>query len=154
MDIWIITIPYCIYYQFCLHLYIEAEWRIYASLTSAIIGSDNGLSPVRRSAIIWTNAGILLIGPLGTIFSEISIGIETFSFKKMHLKMSSAKWRPSCLGLNMLNRYKWKVSICVHTWFSFMLKFLCCEIYYVSIINPLWLSDAIWPQRSPYCRYY
>ena len=35
-----------------------------------IIGSDNGLSPERRQAIIWTNAGILLIGPLGTNFSE------------------------------------------------------------------------------------
>ena len=30
-----------------------------------IIGSDNGLSPGRRQAIIWTNAGILLIRPLG-----------------------------------------------------------------------------------------
>ena len=58
------------------------------------IGSDNGLSPGRRQAIIWTNAGILLIGPLGTNFSEILIGIQTFSFKKTHLKMASAKWRP------------------------------------------------------------
>ena len=58
------------------------------------IDSDNGLSPGRRQAIIWTNAGILLIGPLGTNFSEILIGIQTFSFKKMLLKMSSAKWRP------------------------------------------------------------
>ena len=40
-----------------------------------IIGSDNGLSPDRRQAIIWTNAGILLIGPLGTNFSEILIEI-------------------------------------------------------------------------------
>ena len=31
---------------------IEAEWRIYASLNWVIIGSDNGLSPVRRQAII------------------------------------------------------------------------------------------------------
>ena len=67
-----------------------------------IIGSDNGLSPGRRQAIIWTNAGILLIGPLGTNFIEILVGIQTFSFKKMHLKMSSAKWRPFCLGLNVL----------------------------------------------------
>ena len=67
-----------------------------------IIGSDNGLSPGRRQAIIWTNAGILLIGLLSTNFSEILIGIQTFSFKKMHLKMSSAKWRPFCLGLNVL----------------------------------------------------
>ena len=67
-----------------------------------IIGSDNGLSPDRRQAIIWTNAGILLIGPWGTNFSEISIGIQTFLFKKMHVKMSSAKWRPFCLGLSVL----------------------------------------------------
>ena len=65
-----------------------------------IIGSDNGLSPGRRQAIIWTNAGILFIGPLGTNFSEILI--QTFSFKKMYLKMSSGKWRPSCLSLNVL----------------------------------------------------
>ena len=67
-----------------------------------ITGSDNGLSPDRRQAIIWTNDGILLIRSLGTNFSEISIGIQTFYFKKMHLKMSSAKWRPFCLGLNVL----------------------------------------------------
>ena len=52
-----------------------------------IIDSDNGLSPGRRQAIIWTIAGILLIGPLGTYFNEILIGILTFSLKKMHLKM-------------------------------------------------------------------
>ena len=67
-----------------------------------IIGSDNGLSLGRRQAIIWPNAGILLIRPLGTNFREILIGIQTFSFKKMCLKMSSAKWRPFCLGLNVL----------------------------------------------------
>ena len=67
-----------------------------------IISSDNGLSPGRRQAIIWTNAGILSIGPLGTNFSEILIGIQTFPFLKMHLKISSAKWRPFCLGLNVL----------------------------------------------------
>ena len=68
-----------------------------------IIGSDNGLSPGRCQATIWSNAGILLIGRLGTNFSEILIGIQTFSFKKMHLKMSSAKWRSFCFGLNVLS---------------------------------------------------
>ena len=67
-----------------------------------IIASNNGLSPYRRQAIIWTNAGILLIGPLGTNFSEILIKILTFSFKKMRLKVSSAKRRPFCLVLNVL----------------------------------------------------
>ena len=64
--------------------------------------SDNGLSPGLCQAIICTNAGILLIGPLGTNFSEIFIIIQTFSLTKMHLKMSSAKWVPFCLGLNVL----------------------------------------------------
>ena len=41
--------------------HIEAEWRIHASINYAIIGSDNGLSPDRRQAIIWINAGVLLI---------------------------------------------------------------------------------------------
>ena len=67
-----------------------------------VIGSDDGLSPGRRQAIIWANVGILLIGPLGTNFSENSIEILTFSFTKMRLKVSSAKWRPFCLGLNVL----------------------------------------------------
>ena len=66
------------------------------------IASDNGLLPDRRQAIIWINAKILLIGPLGTNFSDILIGIQTFSFRKMHLKTSSAKRRPFCLGLNVL----------------------------------------------------
>ena len=67
-----------------------------------IIASDNGLSPSWHQTIIWTNAGILLIGPLGTNFSEILIEIHSFSFKKMHLKMSSARRRPFCLSLNEL----------------------------------------------------
>ena len=42
-----------------------------------IIGSDNGLSPGRRQAIIRTNAGILLTQTSGTNFSEILIEIHT-----------------------------------------------------------------------------
>ena len=67
-----------------------------------IIGSDNGLSPGRHQAIIWTNAGILLIRTLGTNVSEILGIIHSFSFSKMHLKMSSAKWRVFGLSLNEL----------------------------------------------------
>ena len=60
---------------------------------------------IRRQAIIWTNAWILLIGPLETNFREILIITHAFSFKKMHVKMSSGKWRPFCLGLNLLKCY-------------------------------------------------
>ena len=58
------------------------------------IGSDNGLSPIRRQAIILTNAGLLSIGPLGTKFSQILIKIHKSSFTKI----SSVKWRPFCPG--------------------------------------------------------
>ena len=59
-----------------------------------IIGSDNGLSPGRRQAIIWTNDWILLTRTLGTNFSEFLSEFHTFSFQKKRLKVSSAKWRP------------------------------------------------------------
>ena len=45
------------------------------------IGSDNGSSPIRRQAIIWTNVGLLSIGPLGTNSER-----QNFLFMKMHLK--------------------------------------------------------------------
>ena len=67
-----------------------------------IIGSDNGLLPGGRQAVIWTNAGISLIRTLATNFSEILGKIHSFPFKKMHLKMSSAKGHLFSLGLNEL----------------------------------------------------
>ena len=70
-----------------------------------IIGSDNGLSPERRQAIIWTNAGILLIGPLETNFSEIFFAIKTFSLKKIRFNMSSAKCCSFRLGPNVLTNH-------------------------------------------------
>ena len=101
----------------CLHSWylIEAEWRIYASENYDIIGSDNGLSPDRHQAIIWTNAGILLIGRLGTNFNTIWNEIHTFSFKKIHLKMSSEKRWSFCLGFNMLNQVSVRIGIHIMT---------------------------------------
>ena len=94
---------------------IETHWYWYHFIKShwgrvthicvgklAIIATDNGLSPGRHQAINWTNDGILLIGPLGTNFSEILFEILTFSFKKMRLKVSPAKRRPFCPGLDVL----------------------------------------------------
>ena len=78
-----------------------------------IIGSDNGFSPGQCQAINWTNAGILLIGPLRTNFNEILIEIHIFSFKKIRLKMASGKWRPFCFGLSVLSC--WAVSVNLQT---------------------------------------
>ena len=90
--------------SFLLHYFLTRWGRVthicVSKLTST--ASDNGLSPDRRQAIIWTNTGLLVIIPLGTNFSENLIAILTFSFRKMRLKMSSAIWRTFCLGLNVL----------------------------------------------------
>ena len=92
--------------QFCCNLKVLTQWGWVTHVcvgNLTIIGSDNGLSPGRRQAIISTNAGISLIGPLGTNFSEILAEIMTISFKKMYLKVSSVKWWPFCLSLNVLS---------------------------------------------------
>ena len=79
----------------------QIEAYMHVKLT--IIGSDNGSAPSKRQSIIGTNAEILLIRPLVTNFSEIIIGIQTFSFKKMHFEevvceMASILSRPQCFN--------------------------------------------------------
>ena len=80
---------------------IEAEWRSDVSkLTN--IGSDNGLSPDRRQAIILTNAGILLILNLGTNFSDFLSEIRAYSFiqnafENVVRKMAAILSRPQCV---------------------------------------------------------
>ena len=70
-----------------------------------IIGSNNGLSPDRRQAIIWTNAGISLIGPYGANFSEILIEILTFplknAFENVVCEMTAILSRPQWVNCVM-----------------------------------------------------
>ena len=106
-----------------------------------IIGSNNGLSPGRRQALIWTNAGILLIGPVGTNFSEILIEIYTFSFKKMHLKILSAKWRPFCLGLNVFTIFCQYLHFITISSFQIVLIWSQQKCSWHSICAVLWLDD-------------
>ena len=80
------------------------QWVNSLRSDEAFIRSDNDLSPGRCQAIIWISAGILLIRTLGTNFKEIVNKIHAFSFNKMHLEMSSAKWQQFCLGLSALVR--------------------------------------------------
>ena len=87
-----------------------------------VIGSDNDLLPGQCQAIVWTNVGILLIQTLETNFSEILNEIHTFSFKKVNLKMSSAKWQPSCLGLNVL----------IHPYQLWLIHSLAAALYHMS----------------------
>ena len=96
-----------------------------------IIGSDNGLSSGTHWAIIWTHAGILLIAPLGTNFSDILTEIYAFSFTKMLSKMSSGKWRPFCLSLNVLNQlYLRVVRRSPNHWFLFY-----CQVHHLMAMS-------------------
>ena len=114
-----------------------------------IIGSDNGLAPGRRQAIIWTNAGILLIGPSGTNFGEILIGIKKNSFKKMHLKMSSAKWRPFCPGLSVqsvhsVGQYFLRCDSGTSIFYGYLIQCMCNCI--------AWHTFTVW-YTFPCCRF-
>ena len=104
-----------------------------------IIGSDNGLSLGGCQAIIWTNAGVLLIRPLGTNFSEILISIEAFSLKKMHWNMSSGKCCPFCHSLNVLTHCSLVMSYGSRSWSTLtqvMAVFLMAPGHY---LNQCWL---------------
>ena len=65
-------------------------------------GSDNGLSPGRRQATIWTNDGKILTRPLGTNFSEILNEIHFFiqesAFESVICKIAPILSRPQCLN--------------------------------------------------------
>ena len=70
--------------HFVLHICINSSppsaAYIYGPVNWVSIVSDNGLSPVKCLAIIWPNAGLLSIGPLGTNFSGIGIKLHNFLF--------------------------------------------------------------------------
>ena len=121
-----------------------------------IIGSDNGLLPGRRQAIIRTNARILLIRPLGTNFCEILIEILIFSFKKIRLKVSSAKRRPFCLSLNVLNGLSQTVLYLDISFYDPQTRhgvglFSRSDSCWLLILLPLtFASDLVDPHRNPY----
>ena len=81
----------------------------------------DGLSPVRLQVLVWSNAVLLFIRNLGTIFSKI----QTFHLKEMQLKMSSAKWQPSFTG---------NLTVMAKSLFSLITK----KAPKVIITSPLW----------------
>ena len=87
--------------------YCHSKWvwpKVHCNLNSfphnaAYMRRWTGWALVQRQAITQTNPDFsLIIGHLGRNLSETRIKIWRFSFKKMHLKISSAKWRPFCPG--------------------------------------------------------
>ena len=117
-----------------------------------IIGSDNGLSPVRRQATIWTNDGQLLIGPLGKNLSEILIEILIFSFKKKRLKVSSAKWWPFCHGPNVLSNPDSLLWESIMPLSCFLWRYACWlrrSLLWLIVMD--WLNNTTSPTQSVGC---
>ena len=75
---------------------------LYGSETQATIGSDNGLSPIRRQVIIWTNDDIVN-WTLGNKLQWNFIQNSHIFSQENAFENDSGKWRPFCLGLNLLN---------------------------------------------------
>ena len=99
--------------QFCHHAHIcLARWGRVTHICVGVIDSDNGLLPGRRQAIIKTNAGTLLIGPLATNFKENLTQIGAFSFKNIHSKFSRCHYMV------------WR------TW-VFNIYFTCARLWYI-----------------------
>ena len=135
-----------------------------------IIGSNIGLSPGRRQAIIWTNAGILLIWPLETNFSEILIEIHIFSFMKMHLKLSGI-CRQFCLSLNVLiitnnqtlvtcpliiienvvsvNKQNFGNNRFLNKYPVFYVRTLCCHLHKILAWLPVLVAAILWYMYYP-----
>ena len=78
--------------------------RIGSALVQIMAYHLFGAQPLSEPMLEW----ILLIRPLETNFSENRSKIQTFSFTKTHLKMSSAKWWPFCSGGDDLSHYTWR----------------------------------------------
>ena len=126
--------------------FLLTHWgRVTHICVSKGIITDNGLLPGRRQAIIWTNAEILLIGPLRTNFSEISIEIHIFSFKKMYLKISSGNWQPSCPGLNVLTEPLTTQFLFYHNSRPIMIPFIH-EYENSNYVCKTSMSQCIWRQ--------
>ena len=104
-----------------------------------LMGCSSYVSTDSCQAIIWTSAGTLFIGPLGTDFNELLNKIQWFSVKKMNLKMLFAKFWPFCLCLTVLNNCH-----CSGAWFILMLStfgLLTMLISYRFDISPVWILN-------------
>ena len=94
-------------WHFQMHLHIKIyvfRFQFRRSVFPRSIKNESPLFKGIAKTIIWANAGMLSVGPLGTYSSEISIEIYIISFTKTHLKMSLENWRIFCVGLNVFSQ--------------------------------------------------
>ena len=76
----------------------SVAYMSHESVNCVNIDSGNGLSPVRRQAITWTNAGLLSIGPLRTnssknFYSTSNIFIQEHALENVVCEMTAILFR-------------------------------------------------------------
>ena len=107
----------------CFH-FLPAEWLAFLMvLTNQLIEAECRILPsINLSSLVQIMACRLIgakplsepmldycqLDPCEHISMKSWLKIQQFSLKKIHVKMSTAKWRPSCLGLNVLIWGLWK----------------------------------------------
>ena len=119
------------------------------------IGSDNGVLPIRGQAIIWTSAGLLSIGPLGTNFSEILTKIQNFSFTKMHMKICEKAVILSRERDKLRNIFRFESKL--DNWaqlFHFTTSTLNIDINTLIVWNLVTIENSLWPYlpKFPQCK--
>ena len=92
-----------------------------------------------RQAIIWTNAGILLNGPLGTNFSEIliknsNISIQEIAFENVICKMAPILFQPELVHVGLIYNQNNFWCLCFH--FSYACVTIMCSNN--KSCDPLW----------------
>ena len=101
-------------------------------MSGSSLFNSSGPSDTYASA----DAGTLLLGTIRTKISEILTKIKMFSFKKMHYKLSSAKWRPFCRGLSVLLQWGWdKIAVSFQLTFFKLSNSLSCMSIVVFCIS-------------------
>ena len=126
---------------------------------TTIIGSDNGLSPDRRQAIIWTNAGILMIGNKlqSNLNRNSNIVIQENAFENVVWKMAVILSRPQCVKVNQwilrqLNQSCAPTVKAVHAIFMFVIhptKYSRTSQWFgKSLLEPIILSKLSHSQRK------
>ena len=121
-----------------------------------IIGSDNGLSPGRRPAIIWTNTEYCQLDPWEQTSVKFSVKFIYFHWENAFENVVH-KWRPFCFGLNVLSnmglmmmmmmtmKMRWW-STCGASWTVSLAK-------YISPHRPIWSTCSaakIWGETMPH----
>ena len=101
-----------------------------------------------RQAITGTNAAILSIWPSGNNFTQILVQKWWFSFKKIHLKVTSAEWRPFCFLPQYVNKQCYLLAI--NRWSSIMQQaWIIYELHPYKTSNMVKLDHFSWSQSGP-----